>query len=84
MRQKKIHNYTVKFTPNDIGGWLVQVPAIPEVQTEGRTFLEAQKMAEDAILLCLKVRLEDGEPIPKDVYYKAVEEPKFLKLAVAV
>jgi len=84
MKSKKIQEYTVKFEPNGEGGWLVIVPALPEVQTEGWTFIEAQEMAEEAISLCLKVRAEDGEPIPKDVDYKATEEPKFLKIAVAV
>ena len=84
MRQKKIHEYTVKFVPNDIGGWRVIVPSLPEVQTEGRTFGEAQEMAAEAIALCLKVRAEDRKEIPRDVDYKAVGEPKFLKLEVAV
>jgi antitoxin HicB len=83
MRQKKIHQYTVKFEPNDEGGWLAIVPALPEVQTEGWTFAEAQEMAKDAISLCLRVRRKKGQPIPKDVDYKAVKAPKFLKLEVA-
>ena len=62
----------------------MRVPAIPEIVTGGRTFAEAEAMAKDAIVLCLKVRTEDGEPIPKDVDYKAAQEPKFLKLEVAV
>ena len=84
MPQKKIHDYTVKLVDNHEGGWRVIVPAIPEVQTEGRTLEEAHQMAEEAIRLCLRVRTEDGEPIPKDVDYKAVTEPKFFKLGVAV
>jgi len=58
MRQKKISEYTVKFEPNGEGGWIAIVPALPEVQTEGWTFAEAQEMAQDAIALCLKVRGE--------------------------
>ena len=84
MPQKKIHEYTVKFVDNREGGWRVIVPAIPEVQTEGKTLAEAHRMAEEAIRMCLRVRAEDGEPIPKDVDYKATRDPKFFKLGVAV
>ena len=84
MPHKKIHEYTVKFKPNDLGGWRVIVPALPEVQTEGKTIQEAEKMAQEAITLAVRVRVEDGETIPRDVDYKAAADPKFIKLQVAV
>ena len=77
MRYKKIYEYTVKFKSNGEGGYIVRVPAIPEVVTGGRTLAEAEEMAKEAIALCLRVRVEDGEPIPKDVDYKAAQEPSF-------
>jgi len=82
MREKKIHEYTVKFESNGEGGWIAVVPALPEVQTEGWTFAEAQEMAQDAIALSLRVRKKRGEPLPMDVVYKAAQAPKFLKLEV--
>ena len=84
MKHKKIHEYTVKFKRNDLGGWRVIVPALPEVQTEGMTMPEAEQRAQEAITLALRVRVEDGETIPRDVDYKAEAEPKFIKLQVAV
>jgi len=84
MQKKKIHEYTVKFELNGEGGYLAIVPAIPEVQTEGWTFAEAESMVKEAIELCLHVREKNGELIPKDVDYKAVEDPKFFKLQVVV
>lgn len=84
MPQKRIYQYTVKFEPNGEGGYLAIVPALPEVQTEGWTMAEAEAMAKDAIKLCLKARVREGEPLPRDVDYKSVEAPKFFKLSVAL
>lgn len=75
MRQKKIYQYTVKFEPNGEGGYLAIVPALPEVQTEGWSLTEAEAMAKEAIKLCLLARAKNGEPLPKDVDYKAVQSP---------
>ena len=83
MQQKTIRNYTVKFEPNGEGGYIVDVPAFPQICTEGWTIEEALANAREAISLCVEYYLEQGRPLPKDVNYKAVERPKFFKLEVA-
>lgn len=84
MRDKKIHDYTVKFIDNGEGGYMVDVPAFPLICTEGQTLEEALANAREAISLCIEYYLEEGRQLPKDVAYKAAREPKFFKLGVAV
>jgi antitoxin HicB len=48
----------------DEGGFLVRVPALPEVVTGGDTEDEALAMAKEAIELVLASRRERGEVIP--------------------
>lgn len=71
MRHKKIYQYTVKFESDGEGGFMVTVPAIPEIVTGGRTLAEAEEMVKEAITLCLRVRKKKGEPVPQDVHYKS-------------
>jgi len=65
--------------PAEEGGFIVHVPALPEVVTEGDTEAEALAMAKDAIELVLESRRERGEPIPVEV-----GKPKVREVAVAV
>ena len=58
--------YTVVLEPMDEGGFLVHVPALPEVVTSGDTEVEALDMAKDAIELVLESRRERGEDIPTE------------------
>ena len=58
--------YTVVLEPMDEGGFLVHVPALPEVVTSGGTEAEALDMAKDAIELVLESRRERGEDIPTE------------------
>jgi predicted RNase H-like HicB family nuclease len=60
------------------GGYVVRVPALPEIVTEGDTEEEALAMAQDAIELVIESRHERGEPIPDDV-----GDPVVRKLTVA-
>jgi antitoxin HicB len=71
--------YTVILEPADEGGYIVHVPALPEIVTEGDTEAEALAMAKDAIQLVVESRHERGEPIPDDI-----GEPLVHKLTVAV
>jgi antitoxin HicB len=50
--------------PAEEGGFVVSVPALPEVATCGDTEAEALEMAREAIELVLEHRLARGEPIP--------------------
>ena len=59
--------YTVVLEPMDEGGFLVHVPALPEVVTSGDTEAEALEMAKDAIKLVLESRRERGENIPTEL-----------------
>ena len=56
--------YTIILEPMDGGGYLVRVPALPEVVTGGDTEDEALAMAKEAIELVLESRAERGEEIP--------------------
>jgi antitoxin HicB len=65
--------------PAEGGGFVVQVPALPEVVTEGDSEEEALAMAKDAIELVLESRRERGEPIPVEV-----GKPKVREVTVAI
>jgi antitoxin HicB len=56
--------YTVILEPAEEGGFVVHVPALPEVVTEGENEVEALAMAKEAIELALEERLSEGETIP--------------------
>ena len=60
------HTYSVILEPAEEGGFVVRVPALPEICTEGETEDEALAMAKDAIELVIESRLERGEPIPAE------------------
>ena len=66
--------YTVILEPMDQGGFLVVVPALPEVVTGGDTEQEALAMAKEAIELVLESRQERGEEIPAEVGKAQVRE----------
>lgn len=59
--------FTVLFTEAAEGGYIVTVPALPEVVTEGDTLSEAEAAAEEAIVCALLTRDDLGEPWPDDV-----------------
>lgn len=77
MPQKKIYEYTAKFESDGEGGYMVTVPAIPEIVTGGRTLAEAEEMVKEAIRLCLRVKAKKGEPIPRDMPRRKVAQPIF-------
>jgi antitoxin HicB len=56
--------YTVILEPAEEGGFVVHVPALPEVVTQGEDEAEALAMAKNAIELALEERLAEGEEIP--------------------
>jgi antitoxin HicB len=61
------HTFTVVLEPAEEGGFIVTVPALPEVGTQGETYEEAMANAREAIELVIEDRLARGEPIPADV-----------------
>ena len=58
------YEYTVIFEPAEEGGYVVTVPALPGLHTEGDTFEEARSMAVDAIRGYLECLREDDKDIP--------------------
>jgi len=66
--------YSIVLEPMEEGGFLVHVPALPEVVTGGDTEDEALAMAREAIELVLESRRERGEEIPVDVARPQVRE----------
>ena len=61
-----MHTYSIILEPDDDGGFVVTVPALPEVATQGDTREEAVANARETIELVLEHRLANGEPIPSD------------------
>lgn len=71
--------YSIVLEPMQEGGFLVHVPALPEVVTGGDTEEEARAMAREAIELLLESRRERGEEIPVDV-----AKPQLREVTVSV
>ena len=69
--------FTIVLEPAEEGGFIVTVPALPEVGTQGDTYDEALANAREAIELVIEDRLSRGEPIPADV------EPQLERITVA-
>jgi antitoxin HicB len=67
------YQYTVVFEPAEEGGYVVTVPALPGVVTEGDTLEEARAMAKDAIRGYLESLMKHGEEIPVEASPATVE-----------
>ena len=60
-QKKRILEYTALFTPDEeVGGFTVEVPALPGCITEGDTLAEAKKNAKEAIQCHLEGLKADG------------------------
>jgi antitoxin HicB len=59
--------YTIILEPAEEGGFIVTVPALPEVGTQGNTREEALANAREAIELVIEHRVARGEPVPADI-----------------
>jgi antitoxin HicB len=71
------YEYTVVFEPAEEGGFIVRVPALHGIATQGETLDEARTMAEDLIRGYLQSLRKHGEPIP-------VEHERAMTTRVAV
>lgn len=61
----KTYAYPALFEPlEDVDGFVVTFPDIPEAITEGASMREAREMAEDALGVALLTYLEHGRPLP--------------------
>ena len=76
-RRKASHasqfQYTVVFEPAEEGGYIVTVPALPGLITEGDTLREARAMAKDAIRGYLESLRKHGEEIPVETGVATLE-----------
>lgn len=62
--QRGTYRYTAIFEPAAEGGYVVTVPALNGLTTEGETLEEARAMAADAIRCYLETLRKHGEEIP--------------------
>ena len=58
--------FSIVLVPQDNGMFAVQVPALPEVNTQGKDRSQAIERVAEAIDLAIEQRLADGEQIPSD------------------
>jgi antitoxin HicB len=58
------HEYDILLIPQPEGGYVVSVPELPSVATEGETIEEALDMAKDAIEGYLATMREEGWELP--------------------
>jgi len=59
------YQFEVIFTPQEEGGFTVEVPDLPGCITEGDTLEEAEKNIQEAIDLYLETLEERGIPLPE-------------------
>jgi len=77
------YQYTVVYEPAEEGGFVVTVPALPGLVTEGDTLDEARVMAKDAIRGYLESLMKDQLPIPADREGEPIKEKVSVAIAVA-
>ena len=73
-----VRTYTIVVEPEETGGYLVTVPALPGCFTQGRTLEECRERAAEAIEVHIAGLRGDGEPIPEEV-----GTPQLLTVTVA-
>ncbi len=62
-----MRRYTIVLVPDrEVGGYTVQVPALPGCFTEGDTVEECLENARDVIRLFIEELTARGEPIPQE------------------
>lgn len=65
--------FTAVYEETEDGFIYAHVPALPEVQTQGRSLEEAREMVRDAVEQAMALRRERGERIPEEGW--AAAEP---------
>ena len=55
--------FTVTIDRDEDGVWIVECPSIPGCVSQGTTKDEAMRNIQEAIRLCLEVRMEQGLPL---------------------
>jgi antitoxin HicB len=60
-----VRSFRAVIEPDEVdGGYVVTFPAIPDLATQGETFDEARRMAEECLSGYLEVLRESGRPLP--------------------
>ena len=62
--------FSALFDPQNVGGFTVTFPDLPEAITEGDSLEEAIFNAQEVLTGCLEQRIDDGEEIPVPVMKK--------------
>ena len=75
---KAMRTYTIVVEPEEGGGYLVAVPALPGCFTHGRTIEECRERAVEAIEVHIAGLQADGEFVPEEV-----GAPQLLAVTVA-
>jgi len=73
-----MRTYTIVVEPEDAGGFMVTVPALPGCFTQGRTLDECRERAAEAIAAHIAGLRADGETIPEEI-----ATPQLLTVTVA-
>lgn len=66
--------YIAAFEPVENGAYVVRVPDIPEVATQGDDLVEAMDMASDAVALSLEEYAREKRPLPEPSSLEEVRE----------
>ena len=69
----KARTYTVLLIPNELGGYSVEVPALPGCFSQGKTRAEALANAQEAVRLHVRAMEADGEPVPEETERPSLE-----------
>ena len=64
VKKERILEYSVLFEPAKEGGYVVTVPKLYGLTTEGDTFEEAKKMVENAIKGYIESLISQGKKVP--------------------
>jgi antitoxin HicB len=75
---RPMRTYTIVVEPEETGGFMVSVPALPGCLTQGRSLEECRERAAEAIAVHIAGLEADGEPIPDEV-----GTPQLLSVTVA-
>ena len=73
-----MRTYTIVLEPEETGGFMVSVPALPGCFTQGQTVEECRDRAVEAIAVHIAGLKADGEQVPEEH-----AEPQLLRVTVA-
>ena len=76
-------SYLGYFEPNELGGYSVWFPDLPECHTDGDDLDNAVNMAAEALELVIKSYLENGRALPKPMLDASASEGVY-KLLISV